>query len=43
MISCVKSMLSAMHLLVTMQMIRTSVLNYLFLCFLEVESWTTGI
>lgn len=43
MISCVKSMLSAMHLLVTIQMIRTSVLNYLFLCFLEVESWTTGI
>lgn len=43
MISCVKSMQSAMHLLVIIQMLRRRVLNYLLLCFLEIESWKTGV
>ena len=43
MISCVKSMQSAMHLLVIIRMLRRRVLNYLLLCFLEIESWKTGV
>lgn len=39
MISCVKSMQSAMHLLVIIRMLRRRVLNYLLLCFLEIESF----